>query len=115
MKALILVLVFLVTPMLAVADPFLTCDPQDGVEEHLLVCGDYSVTVVANEDGSMLWDFAYWHGPYGCFDCTVRARVSYGVEDVATGVITTHAIDSDPADVRIKIPKVGSNSGYQIK
>lgn len=110
-----LILAILLFPSLVWADPFLVSDPQDGVEEHLFECGDFSVVLPAAADGSFLFDFANWAGGHGWFDCTVRARASYEVVDVLTDVTSKSVIESDPADVRIKIPKLGSNSNYQIK
>jgi len=110
----LLVLAILAIAVSASADPFLTSDPQDGVEEHLFVCGDYSVVIPANPDGSVWWDFANWPGSHGWFDCTVKARDTYEVEDVTTGNITSVVRESDPAQVRIKIPKIGSNAGYRV-
>ena len=115
MKTLLTVLFILCISVSASAEPFLTSDPQDGVEEHLFVCGDYSVVIPANPDGSVMWDFATWTGGFGWFDCTIKARVKYAVEDVATGIVTEAIMDSEPADVRIKIPKAGSNAGYKVQ
>ena len=110
----LLVLAILAIAVTASADPFLTSDTQDGVEEHLFVCGDYSIVIPANPDGSVWWDFATWVGGFGWFDCTVKSRASYEVEDVATGNITSVVRESETAEVRIKIPKVGSNAGYRV-
>ena len=115
MKKLFLALAILAIAVSANAAPFLTSDPQDGVEEHLFMCGDYSVVIPANPDGSVWWDFASWTGGFGWIDCTVQARVKYAVEDVATGIMTEAIMDSEPADVRIKIPKAGSNAGYKVQ
>ena len=110
----LLVLAILAIAVSANAAPFLTSSPQEGVEEHLFVCGDYSVVIPANSDGSVWWDFASWTGGFGWFDCTVQSMVTYEVEDVATGNITSVVRESEPAEVRIKIPKVGSNAGYRV-
>ena len=96
------------------AAPFVTSDPQAGVEDHVFTCGAYSVITPATADGSFMWDFANWPGSHGWFDCTVKARDTYEVEDVATGNITSVVRESDPAQLRIKIPKAGSNAGYMI-
>ena len=98
------------------AAPFVTSDPQAGVVDHVFTCGAYSVITPATADGSFMWDFANWPGSHGWFDCTVKARGgTYEVEDVATGNITSVVKESDPAQVRIKIPKAGSNAGYIVK
>ena len=114
MKTLLTLLFILCISVTASADPFLTSDPQEGVEEHLFVCGDYSVVIPANSDGSVWWDFASWTGGFGWIDCTVQARVTYAVEDVKTGLVTEAVMESGPAQVRIKIPKAGSNAGYRV-
>jgi len=116
MKKLILVLaIALFVCSISFAGPFITSDPQDGVEDHAFTCGAYSVITPANADGSFWWDFADWPGSHGWFDCTVKSRDSYQVEDVATGNITSEKRESDPAFIRIKIPKNGSNSNYVIQ
>ena len=114
MKRLILVLAILAMAVSVSAAPFVTSDPQAGVEDHVFTCGAYSVITPANLDGSFMWDFANWPGSHGWFDCTVKARDTYEVEDVATGNITSVVRESTPAQLRIKIPKAGSNAGYKI-
>ena len=110
----LLALAILAIAVSASAAPFLTSAPQEGVEEHLFVCGDYSVVIPANSDGSVWWDFATWTGGFGWIDCTVQSRVTYAVEDVKTGFVTEAVMESGPAQVRIKIPKAGSNAGYRV-
>jgi len=114
MKRIILVLAILAIAVSVSAAPFVTSDPQAGVEDHVFTCGAYSVITTATADGSFMWDFANWPGSHGWFDCTVKARDTYEVEDVATGTITSVVRESTPAQVRIKIPKAGSNAGYMI-
>ena len=113
-KTLLTLLFIMVTALTANADPFLVSDPQEGVEGHVFDCGIYNTITQAHIDGSFRWDFAEWTGGFGWYDCTVKARASYEVEDVATGVITSSTIESEAALVRIKIPKAGSNSGYRV-
>jgi hypothetical protein len=115
MKSIILSVVFLFLASVAMAGPNLVSDPQEGVEDHLFECGDFSVVTTAQADGSFLWDFASWTGGAGWFDCTVKARNIYEAVDVATGVNTFVINESDPAMVRIKIPKSGSNAGYKVQ
>jgi len=114
MKKLCLVLAILAMAVSVSAAPFVTSDPQEGVEDHVFTCGAYSVITPATADGSFMWDFANWPGSHGWFDCVVKARDTYEVEDVATGTITSVVRESDPAQLRIKIPKAGSNAGYMI-
>ena len=114
MKALLLVLAILAMAVSVSADPFIGSDPQAGVQDHVFTCGAYSVITPATIDGSFRWDFANWPGSHGWFDCTVKARDTYEVEDVATGNITSVVRESTPAQLRIKIPKAGSNAGYMI-
>ena len=115
MKKLFLVLAILAMAVSVSAEPFVTSDAQEGVEQHLVECGTiYTATFPANPDGSLMWDLALWPGGVGWFDCTVKAQNSYEVEDVATGVITKATRTSDPTDVRIKIPNNQSNAGYKI-
>ena len=111
----LLALAILAIAVTANAAPFLTSSPQEGVEEYLFTCGEYNVVIPANPDGSVWWDFASWTGGFGWIDCTVKARVTYAVEDVATGIVTEAIVESEPADVRIKIPKAGSNAGYKVQ
>ena len=113
-KTLLTLLFIMVTAVSVSAAPFVTSDPQAGVEDHVFTCGAYSVITPATADGSFMWDFANWPGSHGWFDCTVKARDTYEVEDVATGNITSVVRESDPAQLRIKIPKAGSNAGYMI-
>ena len=116
MKNLILVLAIVMISSMAYAEPILTSDPQEGVEEHLFECGTtYSVVVPALPDGSVWWDFATWTGGHGWFDCTVKARSSYAVVDEVTGVQTTVTQESSSAPLRIKVPNSGSNSNYVIQ
>jgi len=114
MKQLFLVLAMMAMAVSVSAEPFVTSDPQAGVVDHVFTCGAYSVITPATADGSFMWDFANWPGSHGWFDCTVKARDSYEVEDVATGTITSVVRESTPAQLRIKIPKAGSNAGYMI-
>jgi len=93
----------------------ITSDPQEGVESHLFECGSYSVVTPALPDGAFYYDFADWPGGHGWFDCTVKAQDTYKVIDVATGVETSATNQSDPAMLRIKIPKADSNSNYAIQ
>jgi hypothetical protein len=113
MKKLILAMILI--PTLAIGAPFLVSDPQVGVEDHLFECGTYSVVTPAQADGSFLWDYATWPDNFGWFDCTVKARIKYEATDVATGITTSVVKESEPAMVRIKIPKLGSNSGYKVQ
>ena len=113
-KTLLTFLFIMVTALTASADPFLVSDPQEGVEDHVFDCGVYNTITQAHTDGSFRWDFAEWTGGFGWYDCTVKARATYEVEDVATGVMTEATIESGPALVRIKIPKAGSNAGYRV-
>ena len=114
MKQLFLVLAMMAISVSVSAAPFVTSDPQAGVVDHVFTCGAYSVITPATADGSFMWDFANWPGSHGWFDCTVKARDTYEVEDVATGNITSVVRESTPAQLRIKIPKAGSNAGYMI-
>ena len=49
----LLALAILAIAVSASADPHLTSAPNEGAEEHLFVCGDYSVVIPANPDGSV--------------------------------------------------------------
>jgi len=113
MKVLIFILTIFLIPF-AYADPYLTCDAQEGVEEYEFECGDYNSITPALSNGAMAWDFGTWTGGHGWFDCTVKARASYAVKDVVTGVITKVAIESGPSSVRIKIPNINSAANYKL-
>ena len=115
MKKIVLAMAILAMAVSVSADPFIGSDPQAGVQDHVFTCGAYSVITPATIDGSFRWDFANWPGSHGWFDCTVKARDSYEVEDVATGNITSVIRESAPAQLRIKIPKSDSNSNYLVQ
>ena len=117
MKKLFICFIIILFATMASAAPDLISDPQTGVEEHLFECISvpYSVVTPAEIDGSFKWNFALWPGSHGWFDCTVKARIKYEVTDVVTSVTTEVIEDSDPAQVRIKIPNRNSGANYQVQ
>ena len=54
------ILAILLIPAMCWAAPFLVSDPQEGIEEHLFECGEFSAVVPAADDGSFSYDMSEW-------------------------------------------------------
>ena len=104
MKKLILALflVLISFPCLAIANPFLVCDPQTNVT-HYVITGDINVTVPATDlgDGTfrLKLDLAGISG--GTYDLEVKAKNIWG-ESVAAPFVFTKALPDVPVNVRIE-------------
>ena len=109
------ILAILLIPSLVWAAPFLVSDPQEGIEEHLFECGEFGVITPAEADGSFKYDFNSWTEGSGWFDCTVKSRIKWEAIDGATGETSEVIEESEPADVRIKIPKNATNGNFKVK
>jgi len=109
------ILAILLIPAICWAGPFLHSDPQEGVEEHLFECGDFSVVVPASADGSFAYDMSVWPNGPGWFDCTVKSRSKWEVIDGATGKPSEVVDEAAPAEFRLKVPNNGRNSNFKVK
>lgn len=101
----------------AMAEPFLTCDPQDGIDKYIMTCPNvgYTVDIIALTGGVLEYDIATFPGGQGWHDCTIAACGYYQVEDTATGNITQKYGCSDPSAFRLKIPNKNSASNFMIQ
>jgi hypothetical protein len=94
----VVVLVLFVFSSLAMAKPFLVCDPQPGVDYILLVNG-VEVTSLAVED-RLYYDLQ--DVPIGANDISVRAYNMWGESSPVPFSFARPANVTDPANIRIQ-------------
>jgi len=101
----------------ACAEPFLVCDPQEGVEKYRLrfEALDLTIELPAEAAGELMYDVGTWAGPGGWHNGSAVACDSYQLEDSLTGAVTTIERCTEPAFFRLKIPKMGPPTGYRLQ
>jgi len=117
MKKLVFLFIFLVFASPVLAEPFLVCDAQDGVENYILEFPAIPLTMnlIAQPDGSLSYDLAAWTYGGGWFDGTARAVNSYEVVDETTGAVSSAPVESDPSPFRLKIPMNAKPENYRVQ
>ena len=109
------ILAILLIPAMCWAGPFIVTDPQEGIEEHLFECGEFSMVSPAEADGSFNYDMSVWPNGSGWFDCTVKSRIKWEVIDGVTGKPSEVIEESVPAPFRLKVPHNGRNTNFKVK
>jgi hypothetical protein len=92
-------------------------DPNTGAEAFGIDFPEAGINInlVAQPDGSLLWDMATWTGGPGWHSGTVVACESYSVEDLTTNNVTSVTSCSDPAPFRIRVPNHEWNKNFKIQ
>ena len=105
MKRLIVLfcLMFLLTPTILLAEPFLTCDPQEGVTKYELTLGGVTSESDALPDG------AAWHdigsAPEGKTNASLKAGGPWTIDDEDQLIF----VWSDPAPFVLGRPSVSQS------
>ena len=87
MKKIIMVLAFLLIPSLALAAPFIVCDPQEGVVGYEIKgLSPETINFVAQPDGSLKYDLASVNS--GTYTLTVAACNVWGCSSTVPFVFT---------------------------
>ena len=117
MKKLVFLFIILVFTSPVLAEPFLVCDAQDGVDNYILEFPAIPLTMnlIAQPDGSLSYDLAAWTYGGGWFDGTVRAVNSYEVVDETTGAVSSAPVESDPSPFRLKIPMNAKPENHRVQ
>ncbi len=112
-----LMILFLLLPTIAFADPFLKSDPNEGAQEYVISCdaGAIIFNRVADADGSLNYDLGTWSYGTGWHTCTATAVGTFEVIDDTTGAASEVTVSSDPAPFQIKIPTGKKGENYIVK
>jgi hypothetical protein len=99
------------------AEPFFTCDPQEGVETYKLTFPGIplEITSPATADGALMYDLGAWTGPEGWHSGEAKACATYELEDTTAGTTSSVEQCGEASPFRLKIPKLGTPSGYKLQ
>ena len=99
-KLLFLTLMALLVPVLAFANPFLVCDPQDGVTMYdMETNGTVTEDFTAEPDGSAKIDLAGLAD--GEYTVRLRAKNEWGVSNWSDPLAFTKAVPMAPMGLRV--------------
>ncbi len=109
-KSLVCLVIFLlVFSSMALAGPFLVCDPQEGVTHYKISTGDVKQVVAAEADGSLKYDLSQIDP--GALSRELRAGSTYDLDGEPSIVFEW----SDPLPFVLKKPLVQLPIGLSLK
>lgn len=100
MKKIIMVLAFLLIPSLALAAPFIVCDPQEGVVGYEIKgLSPETINFVAQPDGSLKYDAAQLAN--GSYSMTIAACNMWGCGSATSPFVFAKGVPGIPVGVRL--------------